>query len=157
MGFSLEWEEIAKSKGLIEAPATARRVDGERRCFVLPCPPTSNNLFISRRRGKGRFSSKAYVKWQGEADAIIRRHRPWGGSFPVELVITVLNGRGWKSNYDTNNREKATTDALVRCGIIPDDSVKYLAKTVLQFDYDKEDRPCLVKVVLRPYTGLDNG
>ena len=99
--------------------------------LVLPIPPSVNHIW--RRRGKATYLSENYQRWlrQAEAAAFEQRARCIDGQVAVSL--TVIPGRGWRSNRDLDNLLKPTLDALCRFGLILDDNcsiVRQLACTI---------------------------
>ena len=57
---------------MIEGAYTVERC-GEIKKIVLklPVPPTTNNLYVTRRDGKGRARTSQYAAWQREAQQLI--------------------------------------------------------------------------------------
>lgn len=84
----------------------------------LPLPPTSNNLFVNGRKGKGRFINPIYAQWQWAAIAMLSEQKPVGCvSGPYRFRMTVPAGmRG-----DVDNRVKPALDFLVKQAITSDD------------------------------------
>lgn len=84
----------------------------------IPYPPTANNLFFNA--GKRRVKTKAYDAWLAEALAVLReqRPRPVSGSYRLAVVVDRPDRRA----RDVTNLEKAISDALVKAGVIEDDS-----------------------------------
>lgn len=93
----------------------------------LPIPPSVNNLFGNRLRG--RYKTQAYRAWIKAATASLWEQKPAGGfpffDGPFWVAISVpLNMRG-----DVDNRAKAPIDLLKKgVGCIPDDSKAHEAK-----------------------------
>lgn len=87
----------------------------------LPFPPPANNLYINARGGHGRYLSPRYREWQAEAAGMIKQQRPGRvfGPFRVEIVLT----RPDKRKRDIDGLIKALLDALVKGGIVKDDSL----------------------------------
>lgn len=85
--------------------------------FTVPLCPSSNNLFVDRRDGKGRARSSAYKKWIEAAAWQVRMQFPPAVRGAVRIEIGVpINRQG-----DIMNREKAAIDLIVALGIIDDD------------------------------------
>jgi Holliday junction resolvase RusA-like endonuclease len=103
----------------------------------IPLPPSTNNLFINLKRG-GRTESPKYRAWKKEVSPILESV-PAVKSYPVQLTLAVRVGKGWRSNSDIANREKAATDALVSAGILKDDTCKYVQRVVIEL-WDSETR-----------------
>lgn len=90
------------------------------RTFTLtfPLPPSVNNLYLNARHG-GRIKAPAYRAWEKLADgyALAVRRECLQGDLRAVYNMGKPSGR----RMDLANREKATTDALVRWGIMTDD------------------------------------
>lgn len=86
--------------------------------FVLPFPPSVNNLFINVP-GRGRIRSPKYRAWQSEAGWRLRLQRalPIKGPVTVEIVAIRPDAR----RRDIDNLSKAICDLLVANNIIEDD------------------------------------
>jgi Holliday junction resolvase RusA-like endonuclease len=94
---------------------------GEIKKIVLKfpgAPPSTNNLYIARKDGKGRARTSQYKAWQLEAQQIV--------------MISGCPREGWKHvrvevrapvNYqrDIDNTLKPTLDVLTTMGVIHDD------------------------------------
>ena len=85
--------------------------------IALPVPPSTNNLFINARNGKGRFLSPAYKAWRkSAADALTlcawdMPARPYG----VTIRVNVNHQR------DVDNTAKPILDFLVAHNVISGD------------------------------------
>jgi crossover junction endodeoxyribonuclease RusA len=88
-------------------------------CLVLPFPPTVNNLFAGKGR---RFPSMNYKNWQAEAALALAAQGPLP-SFAGKVALTFTFGRPDNRRRDLFNYVKAPEDALVRHGILVDDSL----------------------------------
>ena len=88
--------------------------------FRLPTPPSMNNLFVNVPR-VGRVVSKKYKAWREDAKAmLLTQRRPAEPiTYRVNLDISVPRIK----NADISNRIKAAEDAIVRGGILKDDSL----------------------------------
>ena len=84
----------------------------------LPVPPTTNNLYVTRRDGKGRARTSQYAAWQKEAQQLI--------------MISGCPREGWRHvrvevlaplNYkrDIENCLKCLMDVLATMHIVADD------------------------------------
>ena len=91
-------------------------------CLVLPFPPTVNNLFVNNPRSRGRFPSKVYKEWQGEASRTLQLQSPLP-AFSGPVSLTFRFGRPDKRRRDLFNLVKAPEDLLVKHGVIEDDSL----------------------------------
>lgn len=87
--------------------------------FKLPTPPTTNNLFVNVQ-GVGRVLSKGYKVWRENAVKLLcTQRRP---AEPITHFVS-LDIRVPKQRGDLSNRLKAPEDALVKAGILKDDSL----------------------------------
>jgi hypothetical protein len=140
----------AKLTRAVEAaavPGTARRVDAAALApggtlaewVILPPPPSTNNLYLNAR--KGRVKTAEYRRWIEAADPVARTLAP-PASLPCRLNY-LLAGK-WREQSDGFNREKALTDLLVACGVVPGDSLRHLRGG--QWDVLPLDRPACVVV-----------
>ena len=105
-------------KGFIEGSYTVERC-GEIKKIVLqlPVPPTTNNLYATRRDGKGRAKTSQYAAWQREAQQLI--------------MISGCPREGWKHvrvevraplNYQRDiDNLKPVLDVLKTMNVIEDD------------------------------------
>lgn len=86
--------------------------------LTLPLPPTTNNLFVNRKGGKGRYKSPMYTQWMWQAYAALQEQKPIEKiSGPFRFWMTVpLDMRG-----DIDNRIKPAVDFCVANAVTPDD------------------------------------
>lgn len=133
MGMRLPAEVLAAiDQAEAEGRATVRRaakVDAKRAAsrgtlssIEVPVPPSTNHLFANIP-GKGRIRTRAYKSWQELAYPFLSQvARPT--RFPVAVLIVVSGNIN--PSRDIANVEKAVVDGLVHCGVLPDDSVRYV-------------------------------
>ena len=95
----------------------------------LPRPMSVNNLFFNVP-GRGRVPTKEYTAWRKLAAQEIMLQRPRCLVGPVEITITVLEGRA-----DIDGQAKCCLDSLVENGIIDDDDHKTVRKLTLQWGH----------------------
>lgn len=108
---------------LAEQVTAARPVEPIASRVEVPVPPSTNNLFATGT-SRRRFVSPEYKAWRAEVYPLLQAmRRP--AAFPVEVWLT-LCGKGVSQRRDIGNIEKALGDALVACGVLPDDSLKYV-------------------------------
>jgi Holliday junction resolvase RusA-like endonuclease len=99
--------------------------------FSIPVPPSTNNLYVPRRDGKGRAKTSAYAAWQREAGQLVtlqcqRRTQPL-------KHVRVEIGAPFSYRRDIDN-VKPVLDLLTWMGVIVDDrwvdelEVKRIAK-----------------------------
>lgn len=88
--------------------------------YLLPFPPSVNNLFLNVRRG-GRIKSPRYRAWIEEAGLLLNSQHvpPHDGN----VFITYRVNRPDNRRRDLSNCVKAVEDLLVTHGIIKDDSM----------------------------------
>lgn len=98
--------------------------------FLLPMPPSVNNLFATDKRRHTRYPTPAYKAWKAAAgDALGYQYAAYGAPAvhrPVELRIQL----GLNYQSDIANREKALTDLLVDRLDMPDD--RYIERIVIE-------------------------
>lgn len=123
----------------------------------LPVPTSLNALFsnvsplqraAAAARGKtlpGRLKTKEYKSWLKEAGwlTLAARQAPLMGA--VEVTYTLPD----KGSFDLGNTEKATSDLLVRHGLIENDSRKIIRKITLEWS----TKITLMRVTVQPYLG----
>ena len=83
----------------------------------LPIPPSTNNLFVSSRRGY-RFKSRRYNAWLTEAGWILKVQRAGRIAGPVQVVIRATPKR---RRRDADNLIKPLLDLLVSARVIEGD------------------------------------
>lgn len=87
--------------------------------LVLPRPPSVNACFRNVL-GKGRAKTGHYNAWLSEAGWELKRQRPRAVQGAYALDIFVGPGR-----TDIDNYAKATSDLLVKHGVVEDDGPKF--------------------------------
>jgi len=92
--------------------------------LTLPPPPSANNLFANKARG--RYRTKRYMTWRRAAGWCLKQQKQRPIQGPVDVVIMLAaslrvckNGR--PKNVDLDNRAKAVLDLLVTHGLIDGD------------------------------------
>jgi len=84
---------------------------------VLPVPPSTNNLYVPRRDGKGRAKTSEYAAWQREAQMLIM-----ASGCPREgwkhVRVEVLAPLDYRRDIDNL---KPVLDALKTMNVIKDD------------------------------------
>lgn len=89
----------------------------------VPMPPSLNNVFLNVP-GKGRVRSKAYRSWAEEAGWMVKAKR--NGLLTGEMNVLIDICPPNRRSFDLDNRMKPLLDLLVSCGIIEDDSNKFI-------------------------------
>ncbi len=95
--------------------------------LTVAFPPSVNGLFSGGRFSKRRFISKAYKRWRDAAywEIHLAGFKPILGSFELEIVLERPDAR----RRDADNYQKAIIDALVKTGVIEDDSLMLKVST----------------------------
>lgn len=89
--------------------------------FEIPFPPSTNNLFVNGRNGRGRFTSPAYKAWKTEAGLVVKaqaKGKRIGGTYAMEVRLVRPDAR----RRDASNYLKAVEDLFVWLGVVDDDS-----------------------------------
>lgn len=92
--------------------------------FGLPVPPSSNNLYVARRDGRGRAKTSEYDAWIRNALAHVIRARALG-QCPLTNIPPMKHVRvEWRLPFsyrrDLDNT-KPLLDVLTRAAVIADD------------------------------------
>lgn len=96
------------------------------RFFRLPAPPSANRMFKNNygKTGRVRSDTEAYRDWKSQVDWMLRHQ---GGIRTPPLfdgyVIVLIGVERSNALADIDNLTKALLDALVRAGVIKDDSL----------------------------------
>jgi Holliday junction resolvase RusA-like endonuclease len=85
----------------------------------LSMPPSTNNLFVNK--GRGRVDSPKYTAWKQLAGWELLRQRPPRIKGQVSVLIEVSLSES-NDTWDVTNRTKATEDLLVSQGVIQGDN-----------------------------------
>jgi crossover junction endodeoxyribonuclease RusA len=84
----------------------------------LPLAPSANAIF---RAGRGRvYKTNIYKQWLEECSWMIKTQTK--ESVPRDYILQVVAKRPDKRRRDLDNLLKATSDLLVRTGIVSDDN-----------------------------------
>lgn len=87
--------------------------------FTIPFPPTVNHMM--RTSGKQRYLSPEYKAFNGLVSYIVKRDRVTRfGDKRLAVAIELCPPN--KRRFDIDNRVKPTLDALVKAGVMDDDS-----------------------------------
>lgn len=97
--------------------------------FTLPKPITLSDAF-NNHVAQGRIKSREYREWQQTAmqEIMIQRVGQPLPKPPLQMTLTVP----YVGNGDVCNYEKVVTDTLVKMGIMPNDSMKYLRQVLIR-------------------------
>jgi crossover junction endodeoxyribonuclease RusA len=96
----------------------------------LPMPPSTNNLFVNK--GRGRVRSDVYEAWIKEAGYRLNAQRPRPVMGRVSLLIEVSDAES-TDTWDVANREKAAVDLLVKHRIISGDSKRFVREITMRW------------------------
>ncbi len=111
------------------------------RTYLLPIPPSVNNLYAGKER---RYPSGEYKAWKQEAMLRLNQQKitPIDGPVEVHYEYGRFND---KRRRDLANREKGLSDLLVSCYAMGDDC--NIQKAVLEWS-DEVD-PGMVRATIR--------
>jgi Holliday junction resolvase RusA-like endonuclease len=85
---------------------------------------SANQMYVPVRRGVMCKSAK-YNDWIKENVDIVRQMKK-PEQYPIHIDILILADSKWKQRHDTDNCIKPLVDLLVKAGVIPDDSTRYI-------------------------------
>ncbi len=85
--------------------------------FAVPLCPSTNNLYVTRRFGKGRAKSPAYEEWIDRAGWAVKAIFPTRVAGPVRVEIRAPFDR----RRDLDNAAKPILDLAVKLNLIDDD------------------------------------
>lgn len=112
--------------------------------FVLPRPPSSNNLFANAY-GRGRVKTAVYKTWLLDCGWVIREQasRAPAGARRVEGPFCVsIVASGEQPRPDLDNIIKPIIDALVKARVVDDD--RHMMRVTAEWQGDGRD--CVVEV-----------
>ncbi len=114
--------------------------------FEIPMPVSANRMWRTSR-GIHHLSTdyRAFIVSLGW---YLTKQRVTPQPTPCRFTLLIRGGKGWRVNNDIDNRLKPTLDALVRCRIIGDDSVKYVPQQELVY-IERPDRASTVRIFVR--------
>jgi Holliday junction resolvase RusA-like endonuclease len=97
------------------------------RAVEVILPPSTNHLFATVR-GR-RVKSREYRDWQRATAFAFKALEP-AEVYPVGVTLTVL-GKVY-AQRDLDNFMKPVLDMLVTCGIVTNDTIKYVTRVTVQ-------------------------
>ena len=113
--------------------------------LVVGKPFSTNAMYRSFSRGKGltTIKSKAYREWEFATICDIKRQNPARvfGRYELEIVLPAAN------RIDADNTAKSFLDCLRKCGVVVDDSPKYLRRLTVTHGADTD-----TKIIIIPET-----
>lgn len=88
-------------------------------------PFSANKMFTPIARGK-MIKSQKYRDWIDKNLPILKDSLEPANKFPIELEFVLYSNYEWVRKNDIDNLIKPIVDLLVRAGIMPDDSARYI-------------------------------
>lgn len=135
-----------RGRGGVKAPSL-RRVAEHGECASIKIPmPISVNAMYRNVAGVGRVKTKELKNWKLEAEWELARQNPPRFVGQVDISITLRYPP--KGRADCSNYIKAVEDLLVTCGVIEDDSCKYVRSVSARWSH--EETACRVNVYYAP-------
>ena len=124
-----------------------------RQRFVVDGRLMALNEYTSLNRSSPRKGNDAKREQTELVAAYIRKARIKPMEGPIEIGISWIEGRNMHGNLrDVDNVSfgaKFVLDALVECGVIPDDNPRYVRNVYHHFEFNADDPR--VEVLLMPY------
>jgi len=115
--------------------------------MTLPIPPSVNHMYRSKRGGV--YKSKKYQQWIQEAALMIQLTRK-GAKInpPYKFIMTIVGGKGWRTNRDLDNCLKPVLDLLTTMNIIEDDNCHLVNSLAVIFVAGNgSDAKCMVELL----------
>ena len=135
-----------RGRGGVKAPSL-RRVAEHGECASIKIPvPISVNAMYRNVAGVGRVKTKELKNWKLEAEWELARQNP--PRFIGQVDISISLRYPPKGRADCSNYIKAVEDLLVTCGVIEDDSCKYVRSVAARWSH--EETACRVNVYHAP-------
>ena len=97
----------------------------------IGAPISANQMYA--RTPKGVFKTQKYRNWIERNLPIVQEHMQPASNFPVDVSITIVQGRDWGPHCDPDNACKPIMDLLTRAGIFPDDSGKFIRNVNVKY------------------------
>lgn len=137
----------ALGRGKVQKPSPLRPVAGFGEVVSLKIPmPISVNSMYRNVPGVGRVKAKELKAWKLEAEWEVARQKP--SRFVGQVDISIVLRYPPKGRADCSNYIKAVEDVLVTCGVIEDDSCKYVRSVSARWSH--EETACRVNVYHAP-------
>lgn len=95
-------------------------------------PPTTNNLFVNAKWGKGRIKSEEYKAWIKLCGYRLNAQRPPLMAGKVAILIEVEEPKTAR-RQDVANREKAVTDLLVSHRVLQGDDQRFVREIIMRW------------------------
>lgn len=120
----------------------------------LPIPPSTNQLWRHGRKRGTSYRSPEYVRWIANANILAAMQNKLYGvptDMPVEISLTVHEGRGWRGGRDLDNVLKAVLDWLAHHRYIVTDNWKSVQKIMVKMGpVEMPARIAFVQVEITP-------
>ena len=100
------------------------------RIYTLTIPPSVNHLY--RRRGRMTFRTKQYLDWLTENTINIGATKPHQ-SYPCQVHLTIVGGKGWRSTRDLDNSLKACIDLMRTVGVLAEDNTQHVDQITVSY------------------------
>jgi Holliday junction resolvase RusA-like endonuclease len=108
----------------------------------VPSKKNQRQLVIAGGRVRS-IPSERYTNWHTAALWQLKGVKPYAGSYPVTVSISIYTGS--KRRADLDNKASSVLDTLVDAGIIADDDISHVDQLeVLFIDIDKKDPRVMV-------------
>ena len=92
--------------------------------IVLNSLFSANNMYVPLARGV-MSKSKKYNDWISKNLPLVDLSSP--SRYPVKVEILLMVNYNWTKKNDPDNYIKPVMDLLVRAGVFPDDTNKYIS------------------------------
>lgn len=110
--------------------------------LTLPPPISVNAMYRSFAMGKrlATIKSQAYREWEAVTMGEIKRQKPASvaGRYHLEIILPE------KNRIDADNTVKAFLDCLRKCGVVIDDSPKFLRKLTVSHGVDSDTKLIII-------------
>ena len=105
---------------------------------IINKPFSANQMYVPIARGK-LVKSKKYNAWIEKNLKIMIEEMSPVNNFPVNIELLVMANHLWRQKNDIDNLAKPLIDLLVKAGIVPDDSSRYIENVHIRYLYISGD------------------
>lgn len=95
------------------------------RSCQIGMPISANAMYAPVGRGQ-MCKSRKYRTWLEKNVPLLRENMSPAERFPVRIEILIMGTYEWARKHDPDNCVKPIIDALVKAGILPDDTSSYV-------------------------------